>query len=104
MKDKVGIITGSSRGLGKTLAMNFARKGAKVVVAARTEVENRLLRGTIYKTAEAIKGEGGYALPIKCDVTSEESVKEMVKQVIDEFGRVDFLVNNAGTVYPRSIM
>lgn len=103
MKDKVGIITGSSRGLGKILAMDFARKGVKVVVAARTEVENQRLPGTIYKTAEAIKAEGGYALPIKCDVTSEESVAEMVNKVLDELGQIDILVNNAGTAFPRLI-
>ena len=103
MKDKVGIITGSSRGLGKILAMDFARKGVKVVVAARTEVENQRLPGTIYKTAEAIKAEGGYALPIKCDVTSEESVAEMVKRVLDELGQIDILVNNAGTAFPQLV-
>jgi citronellol/citronellal dehydrogenase len=104
LKDKVSIITGSSRGLGKILALNFAREGARVVVAARTEVEKESLPGTIYKTAEAIKAEGGYALPVKCDVTSEESVGETVKKVLDELGRIDILVNNAGTAFPRTIM
>jgi len=103
MKDKVTIITGSSRGLGKVLATHFAREGAKVVVAARTEVENQRLPGTIYKTAEEIKSEGGYALPVMCDVTSEESVAEMVNKVLDELGQVDILVNNAGTAFPRLI-
>lgn len=103
MKDKVAIITGSSRGLGKILAMDFARKGVIVVVAARTEVENQRLPGTIYKTAEAIRAEGGYALPIKCDVTSEESVAEMVNIVLDELGQIDILVNNAGTAFPGLI-
>jgi len=103
LQDKVGVITGSSRGLGKILAMGFAREGAKVVVAARTEVEKELLPGTIYKTAEAIKAKGGYALPIKCDVTSEESIGEMVKRVLDELGRIDILVNNAGTAFPKLI-
>lgn len=103
MKDKVTIITGSSRGLGKVLATNFAREGAKVVVAARTEVENQRLPGNIYKTAEEIKSEGGYALPVKCDVTSEESVAEMVTKVLEELGQIDILVNNAGTAFPRLI-
>jgi len=103
IKDKVSIITGSSRGLGKLLAMGFAREGVKVVVTARTEIEKEFLPGTIYETAEAIKAEGGYALPIKCDVTSEESIEAMVKRVIDELGRIDILVNNAGTAYPKSI-
>jgi len=104
LKDKVGIITGSSRGLGKILALAFAREGVRVVVAARTEVEKEPLPGTIYQTAEAIKAEGGYALPVRCDVTSEEGVGEMVKRVLDELGRIDILVNNAGTAFPKSIV
>ena len=103
MKDKVAIITGSSRGLGKILAMDFTRKGVKVAVAARTEVENQRLPDTTYQIAEAIKAEGGYALPIKCDVTSEESVAEMVNKVLDELGQVDILINNAGTAFPGLI-
>jgi citronellol/citronellal dehydrogenase len=104
LKDKVGIVTGSSRGLGKILALAFAREGARVVVAARTEVEKEPLPGTIYRTAEAVKAEGGYALPVRCDITSEDSVGEMVKRVLDELGRIDILVNNAGTAFPKAIV
>jgi citronellol/citronellal dehydrogenase len=103
LKDKVAIITGSSRGLGKILSVCFAKEGAKVVIAARSEVENQQLPGTIHKTAEIIQSENGYALPIKCDVTSEESIEAMVKRVMDELGRIDILVNNAGTAYPKPI-
>jgi len=103
LKSKVSIITGSSRGLGKLLAVHFAREGARVVIAARTEVEKQRLPGTIYKTAEIIKSEGGYALPIMCDVTSEESVTKMVSKVLDELGQIDILVNNAGTAFPQLI-
>ncbi len=103
LKDKVSIITGSSRGLGKMLATHFAREGAKVVVVARTEVEDQRLPGTIYKTAELITSEGGYALPVRCDVTNEQSVVEMVERVLDELGQIDVLVNNAGTAFPGLI-
>ncbi|MEE8418690.1 MAG: SDR family NAD(P)-dependent oxidoreductase [Dehalococcoidales bacterium] len=103
LQEKVIIVTGSSRGLGKILALGFARQGAKVVVAARSEVEKEHWPGTIHETAEAIKAEGGYALPVKCDVTSEESIAEMVKKVLDELGRIDILVNNAGTAFPGLI-
>lgn len=103
LKDKVSIITGSSRGLGKVLATHFAREGAKVVVAARTEIETQRLPGTIYKTADVITSKGGYALPIGCDVTSEWSVLKMVERVLDELGQIDILVNNAGTAYPKLI-
>jgi citronellol/citronellal dehydrogenase len=104
LQGKVAIITGASRGLGKILALSFAREGARVVVAARSEVDNERLPGTIYQTAEEIKAAGGYALPVKCDVTSEESVSEMVRGALREYGRVDVLVNNAGTAAPGPIM
>ncbi len=103
LKDKVAIITGASRGLGKILALNFAREGARVVVAARTEVENERLPGTIYQTVESIKAAGGDALAVKCDVTSEESIIEMVTRALQAYGHVDILVNNAGTAVPQPI-
>jgi NAD(P)-dependent dehydrogenase (short-subunit alcohol dehydrogenase family) len=96
---KVAIVTGSSRGLGKAIALGLAGKGANVVVSARTEVENPQLPGTIHKTAEEIRTLGRRALPIKCDVSSEQSVKNMVEKAFNEFGHVDILVNNAGVAF-----
>jgi citronellol/citronellal dehydrogenase len=96
---KVVIVTGSSRGLGKAIAIGLATEGADVVVAARTEVENPQLPGTIYKTAEEIQALGRRALPIKCDVTNEQSVSDMVQKALTEFGHVDILVNNAGVAF-----
>jgi len=98
LKGKVAIITGASRGLGRDFALDFAREGADVVVAARTETEGKL-PGTIYKTADEIRAIGGRALPIRCDVTSEESVSEMVQKALKEFGRIDILVNNAAVAW-----
>ena len=96
LKDKVAIVTGSSRGLGKAVAIDFAKEGASVVVAARTEQEEKL-PGTIYATAEEIRALGGKALPMKCNVAEEESVEEMARKTLDEFGKIDILVNNAAT-------
>jgi citronellol/citronellal dehydrogenase len=104
LQDKVAVITGSSRGLGKILAVEFARQGAMVVVAARSEAESQALPGTIYRTAEMAKAVGGRALPVMCDVTSEASVAAMVGKVMDELGRIDILVNNAGTAYPKPVL
>lgn len=96
---KVAIVTGSSRGLGKAIAIGLAKEGANVVVAARTEIENPQLPGTIFKTAEEIKAIGRRVLAIKCDVTSEQSVNDMVQKALNEFGHVDILVNNAGVAF-----
>jgi citronellol/citronellal dehydrogenase len=101
LKDKVAIVTGSSRGLGKMIALHYARQGVRVVIAARTETPNERLPGTIYQTVDEIKAEGGYAIPLRCDVTSEESITDMVKKALLEMGKIDILVNNAGTAVPQ---
>ena len=94
LEGKVAIVTGSSRGIGKAVAIKLAQEGAAVVVAARTEQENRL-PGAIYATSHEIEAQGGHALPIRCDVRDEESVNSMVQRALEELGRVDILVNNA---------
>ncbi len=94
LKDQVAIVVGSSRGIGKAIAMGFAREGARVVVAARTETANPRLPGTIHQTAEEIRAEGGIALPVKCDVTLEETIAAMVDTAVKEFGGIDILVND----------
>jgi NAD(P)-dependent dehydrogenase (short-subunit alcohol dehydrogenase family) len=96
LKGKVAIITGASRGIGKGIATVFAREGASVVVVARTEQAGGKLPGTIYETAEQIQAQGGTALALRCDVTSEEEVAAMVQATLEKFGHIDILVNNAG--------
>lgn len=97
---KVAIVTGSSRGIGKAIAVGYAREGASVVVASRTEAEkDRNFPGTIYRTAEEIVKSGGKALPIRCDVTDEASAAAMVEKCLSAFGRIDILVNNAGVAF-----
>jgi len=99
LKNKVAIVTGSSRGIGKAIAIDFAKEGAAVVVAARTETEQKKLPGTIYGVADEIRALGGVALPVKCNVAEEQSVEEMFKKTLVEFGRIDILVNNAAIGY-----
>jgi citronellol/citronellal dehydrogenase len=99
LKDKVAIVTGGSRGLGKAIAMSLSKEGGRVVVAARTEADSKALQGTIYQTVDEIKAMGSDALAVKCDVTDEESVNEMVRKTLDHFGRIDVLVNNAGVAF-----
>jgi 3-oxoacyl-[acyl-carrier protein] reductase len=88
LKDKVALVTGASQGIGWDIAQALVVAGAKVAVVARTEEKLALLVGEI-ATA------GGEAIAIKMDVADAEQVKSGFKQVIDKFGRLDILVNNA---------
>lgn len=104
LSQKVAIVTGSSRGIGKAIAIAFAKEGADVVVAARTETPRKDLPGTIYETANEIQNLGRRCLVLKTDVTKEEEVERMVRETIKEFKRVDILVNNAGISAPGSLV
>jgi NAD(P)-dependent dehydrogenase (short-subunit alcohol dehydrogenase family) len=100
LKNKVAIVTGASRGIGKAISIGFAQEGADVVVAARSDKQkDERLPGTIHETAEEVAGYGRRALPVKCDVTSEESIQGMVDAALKEFGKIDILVNNAGVAF-----
>jgi len=89
LKGKVVIITGARRGMGKADALAFAKNGAKVVVVDISQEECQLV-------VDEIKKSGGEGLAVKCDVTNEKEIEEMVKKTIEKFGKVDILVNNAG--------
>lgn len=89
LKNKVAIVTGARRGMGKSYALAFAKAGAKVVVSDISEEDCE-------KVVKEIEGAGGEALAAKCDVIDKEEVDKMVKAAMDKWGRVDILVNNAG--------
>lgn len=96
LSGKTAIVTGASRGIGKAISLALARAGANIVVVARTMDDSNTLPGTIQKTVAEIENSGGVALPVRCDVTSEDEVREMVETTISTYGAVDILVNNAG--------
>jgi 3-oxoacyl-[acyl-carrier protein] reductase len=89
LKDKVAIVTGGGVGIGKAYAHGLAKEGAKVVVADIQETEAR-------KVAADIEQNGGTALAVPVDVTSEEKVQAMAAATLKAYGRIDVLVNNAG--------
>jgi len=104
-KGKVVIVTGASRGLGKDFALGFAKYGATVVVAARSAEEKEGgMPGNINATAEQIRQLGTEALAVVTDVTNEESVNQMVQTVLNKYGRMDVLVNNAGVAVYSQIV
>src|SRR5271169_4515591 len=99
LSGRVAVVTGSSRGIGKALALRLAREGADVVVAAKSETSSEKLPGTIYDTAEEIRALGRRALAIPTDVRSDDAVRVMIERTIAELGRIDILVNNAGALW-----
>ncbi|MBI4767193.1 MAG: SDR family NAD(P)-dependent oxidoreductase [Deltaproteobacteria bacterium] len=96
LKGKVAIITGSSRGIGKQIALTLAKNGAKIAVVARTEKEGTSrLPGTIHQTVSEIRALGGTAIPVRTDLTVDADIENMAKRVLEEWGHIDILVNNA---------
>jgi len=96
MNGRVAIVTGASRGIGKALALGLARAGASVVCAARSSAKKPgELPGSVDATAAQIRGEGGRALALRCDVSRAPDQKRLVERALREFGRIDVLVNNA---------
>jgi NAD(P)-dependent dehydrogenase (short-subunit alcohol dehydrogenase family) len=96
LRDRVIIVTGASRGIGKGLAVGLARLGARVVCAARTEGQSPDgLPGNIHETVAAIREAGGTALAVRCDIGNPDDIEQLVDTTVRELGRVDALVNNA---------
>ena len=98
LHDQVALVTGASRGIGKTIAMTLAAAGAKVACVARN-------RDKLAEVVSAIQAAGGTAEAFECDVTSSESVTNVVEAVLEKWERLEILVNNAGitrdTLIPR---
>lgn len=98
-EDRVAIITGASRGIGRAIAVALAREGCDVVVASKTDRPDPALPGTIHETAAEVEATGRQALALKVDVRFEEQVHDMVARAEATFGRVDFMINNAGAIF-----
>ena len=94
-KNKVVLITGGTRGIGKATAIKFAKLGAKVVVVYKSN------KNTAKELEEKIVSDCGYVDCIKADISNYENIESLVKNVIDKYKRVDILVNNAGIVFDR---
>lgn len=96
VKDKVVIITGAGQGIGRETAVRFAEEGARVVVAEVHE-------STGESVANEISTSGAEVLFVRVDITDRASVRQMVSSVMDKFGRIDVLVNNAGVIQDRTL-
>ena len=98
LKDKVAIITGASRGVGKAVALKLAEHGIKVAVGAKTVESSPKTPGTIFDTVKAIEARGSEGLAVQTDIRFEEQIQNLVQKTVERFGRIDFLVNNAGAI------
>ncbi len=94
LEDRVALITGASQGLGRALALAFAREGARVAMNARSEE-------SIRPVADEAESLGAEVLALAADVSRSADVERLVAAVADRFGRIDVLVNNAGVLGPR---
>lgn len=94
LENKVAIVTGSGRGIGRAVAMAFANEGARVVIAELDE-------GPAQEVVNSIVSAGGQAISVLTDVSKQDSARRMVESAIKQFSQVDILVNNAGIVRPN---
>ena len=105
LRDKVAVVTGASRGIGKAIALWYGREGAAVVCTSRTtDAAPSKLPGTNDETVREIEAAGGRALAVQCDVRDEEQVERLRAATIGKFGRCDILVNNAGISFPGNTL
>lgn len=95
LKNKVAIITGGGKGIGKAIAIAFAREECAVMLAARTV-------SALEETCKLIKDQGGIAAFVQTDVSNEKQVQNLVAETIKKFGKVDILVNNSGVSGPTA--
>ncbi len=98
LKDKVAVVTGSSRGVGRSVALAYGREGAKVVVNYTSSEKAAL------EAVDAIKGMGSDAIAVKADVALKSDAETLIQAAIDRFGRLDILVNNAGFTRPALML
>lgn len=89
LKDKIALITGAARGIGKGVALKFAQEGATVILVGRK-------LSALEEAAQDIRNAGGSAYCLTADVTQQDQIEKMVADAIQQFGRIDILVNNAG--------
>lgn len=96
LNEKVALITGAGSGIGLEISHEFAKEGAKIVLADLNEE-------AVKKAAEELRSKGAEAIPVVCDVTNEEQVEASIKEAMDTFGRLDILINNAGIQHVSDI-
>jgi len=98
LTERIAVVTGGSRGIGRGIALELARRGATVVVNYQRRAE------AASEVVEQIKALGGAALAVQADVSQEEDANRLIKTAVDTYGKIDILINNAGTTRDNVIM
>jgi citronellol/citronellal dehydrogenase len=104
LKDRVAIITGASRGIGRAIALGLAKAGCHVVVAAKSTTSTEKLPGSIFTVAAEVEALGAQALPVQVDVRDADQIEGMAARALERFGRIDLLVNNAGALHWAGVL
>jgi citronellol/citronellal dehydrogenase len=104
VEGRVAVVTGSSRGIGRAMALRLAAEGAAVVVTGKSEQSTEKLPGSIHSVVEEITAAGGRAIAVRLDVRKEDEVAAMVERTVDELGSLDILVNNAGALWWKPVL
>eukprot|EP00184_Porphyridium_aerugineum_P008461 CAMPEP_0184692442 /NCGR_PEP_ID=MMETSP0313-20130426/923_1 /TAXON_ID=2792 /ORGANISM="Porphyridium aerugineum, Strain SAG 1380-2" /LENGTH=286 /DNA_ID=CAMNT_0027150275 /DNA_START=48 /DNA_END=908 /DNA_ORIENTATION=+ len=104
LRGRTAIVTGSTRGVGRQIALDLADHGCNVVIAAKSTEENPNLPGTIYSVAREVESRGVRALPVKLDVRSDTDIENMVENTMKSFGRIDILVCNSGALWWKDVI
>src|SRR5437762_9261374 len=99
LNGRVAIVTGSSRGIGRAMALGLAKAGCAVVIAAKSTETSEKSPGSIHTVAEEVERGGGQALAVQIDVRDEAQIEALAARTRERFGRIDILINNAGALW-----
>jgi len=99
LQGKTIFITGSSRGIGREMALRFAKEGANIVVIGKTADPHPKLPGTIHSVAQEVIDLGGKALPLQVDLRDDAQIEQAIQRTVAEFGGIDILINNASAIF-----
>jgi len=104
LKGRVAIVTGASRGIGRAIALGLANAGCHVAIAAKSTKSSDRLPGSIFTVAAEVEALGAQAVPVQVDVRDEGQIEALAAMVLEKWGRIDILINNAGALFWKPLL